>query len=592
VSDTVEQIKNRLDIVQVISGFVKLQKAGANWKARCPLHNEKTPSFYVSPERQSWHCFGCNKGGDMFSFLQEKEGMDFPEALRVLASQAGVVVPERGAFRSSGDAGRRERLVQACELAAKFFSHQLTHGAGGAKALTYLRGRGLLDDTAKAWRLGWAPNDWQALAKFLQREGVADADGAAAGVVIARDGRVYDRFRSRIMFPISDGTGTVVGFTGRVFGLETTPEGEPLAKYINTPQTPLYDKSKALFGLHHARTAIRERDGALLVEGNMDALMAWQAGVTNTVATSGTALTDRHLAQLGRLSPNVTFCFDADAAGSAATRRSLGLALSQGLSVRIITLGDPELKDPADYVAKHGVKFAELASHAVPAMEFYWAAATAGYDPSSAPSKVRVLGALAPLIRRLATRTEQSHWTARLASLLRTDQSAVAADIAAAKDDLPSTDGEAEVVPPMIVSSAPLDPASLELLALAVRSPELAASAADAADGADERVVKLVQDPTHLQAPPDEALRRLVDLAHLYGARYYEDAPPEQLAAQLAAVVARLRERRLKSHRATLALQIREAEEARDEGRLRELIGEFESSGQELNRLQSNQTTS
>ena len=329
MGDSVQQIKDRLDIVDVISGYLKLAKAGVNYKARCPFHQEKTPSFFVSPERQSWHCFGCNKGGDMFSFVSEIEGAEFVEALRILAAKAGVPLPERSSQAGASTAKERQRLLDVSELTAKFFVKQLWNSQAGGRALEYLRGRGLTDETIQSWRLGWAPNDWKALSGFLAGAGHADADIVGAGVAIAKNGRIYDRFRSRIMFPICDANGQVIGFTGRVFGTEVAVDGEPLAKYVNTPQTSLYDKSRTLFGLDKAKNAMRTKDVALIVEGNVDAIMSAQAGVENVAATSGTALTPHQLRMLARYSTNLDVCFDADSAGKTAARRGIGMALAQ-----------------------------------------------------------------------------------------------------------------------------------------------------------------------------------------------------------------------------------------------------------------------
>src|SRR3989338_2394622 len=317
MEDNVSKIKDRLDVIDVISGYLKLEKAGINFKARCPFHNEKTPSFVVSPERQVWHCFGCSKGGDMFTFIQDIEGVEFPEALRVLAAKAGIELDlsarDRSAFGGKDD---KTKLYEICESATKFFEKQFLSSTGKL-ALAYLKKRGVVDSTIKEFRLGFAPNDWNALGIFLKNFGYNDSEIVDAGLAIKRNegSGVYDRFRSRIMFPIFDLNGQIVGFTGRAF--EPRPEfiqgqnststhstksqgGEPVestgsgqaepAKYINTTQTIIYDKSRILYGLNKAKMDIKQTDQCILVEGNMDALMSYQAGVKNVVATSGTAL--------------------------------------------------------------------------------------------------------------------------------------------------------------------------------------------------------------------------------------------------------------------------------------------------------------
>lgn len=593
MSDTVEQIKSRLDIADVISGYIKVQKAGANYKARCPFHSEKTPSFHISPVRQSWHCFGCNKGGDMFSFVQEIEGVEFVEAMRILAAKAGVQVPERSShYRAEAD--QRHRLLAVAELTSKFFEKQLWNSNAGARALEYLRKRGLTDETIRLWRLGWAPNDWRALTGFLQKAGHPDADIVAAGVVVQKDAasgkreaRLYDRFRSRIMFPITDTSSQVVGFTGRVFGAEVAVDGEPLAKYVNTPQTAIYDKSRVLFGLDKAKTAMRSADRALLVEGNMDAIMASQAGVAHVVATSGTALTPDQLRMLARYSTNLDFCFDADQAGQAATRRGLGLALAQNFAVHILTLDDPDCKDPADYVVKHGTKFNERAQMAQPVMQYYFDAAQATFDPASAASKKHIIAIVGPLVKRLTSRVEQSHWVGQLAMLLRTDQASVSADVASVKDDIAQYE-RADVPPAQVVQVAapvPVDPLSQELLAVVARLPALANTAAEVADFCDPRVGAILTAPERLTASGDDSERQLIDLAFLRAGELYEKFTDAELAAQVDTLSARLRSKHVKAVRSALMPLIAQAEQQHDIAKRDELLKEFQSYTEELNRL-------
>jgi DNA primase len=598
MSDTVERIKSRLDIVDVVSGYLKVQKAGANWKARCPFHNEKTPSFHISPERQSWHCFGCNKGGDMFSFVQEIEGVEFVESMRILAAKAGVEIAQyRPQERAQRD--ERERLLGVAERSAAFFSHQLWNGAAGNRALAYLRERGLTDDTIKAWRLGWAPNDWQALTGFLAGEGHVNHDIVAAGMAVEKApssasqvARIYDRFRSRIMFPITDGNGQVVGFTGRVFGAEVAVNGEPLAKYVNTPQTAIYDKSRVLFGLEKAKLEMRKRDACLLVEGNMDAIASWQAGAMNVVATSGTALTPAQLRLLGRYSANLDFCFDTDQAGQAATRRGIGLALAANFAVRIVSMSDAQCKDPAEYVAKHGAKWNDVVATAKPALQYYYDTAVAGYDPNSALSKKDVIRSLGPLVKRLVSNVERSHWVGQLATLLRTDAVSVTADIAAVKDDIAAYERTPEpesATDTLLPKSEPIDLFSRELLTLVVREPSLLPQAAQVIDLCDARVAAILREPAKLQDAEGEE-RRLIDMAHIRAGEFYSSISAAQIGFELSAVVARLRERDLRNRRAQIELDIRQAEQARDPERLAALVAQFQHYTEELNRLQSIQS--
>src|SRR3989344_4152344 len=375
--DTISQVKERFSVVDVISGYLKLQKSGVNFKARCPFHNEKSASFYVSPERQIWHCFGCQKGGDIFGFIKEIEGVEFGDALRTLAQRAGVKIEQYDPAVKD----ERAALFDICETSANFFEKQLHHSSVGKKAMDYLKERGLKDDTIKEFRLGFAPEGWHNLSRFLFECDYQEKDIINSGVALKQENGsdIYDRFRSRIIFPIANINDQIVGFTGRVF--EHTPDvpefsghksPDPGAKYINTPQTMIYDKSRILYGLHKAKTEARREDRCLLVEGNMDAIMSYQAGVKNVAATSGTALTPSHLQLLQRYTNNLDFCFDTDQAGSVATRRGIGLALSQNFNVKVVHLQDPECKDPADYVKKFGQKWNEVVTSAKPVIDFYF----------------------------------------------------------------------------------------------------------------------------------------------------------------------------------------------------------------------------
>ena len=429
MEDNVSKIKDRLDVVDVISGYLKLQKAGQNYKARCPFHNEKTPSFVISPERQVWHCFGCSKGGDIFTFIQDIEGVEFIEVLRILADKAGVKIESFNPAVKDDKA----RLYEVCETATKFFEKQFNSNTGKL-ALEYLKNRSVSDSTIGEFRLGFAPNDWNALGTFLKNCGYSEDEIVEAGLAVKRnDGSgIYDRFRSRITFPIFDLNSQVVGFTGRIFG----SDDKESAKYINTPQTRIYDKSRILYGLNKAKMDIKQADQCILVEGNMDALMSYQAGVKNVVASSGTALTSSHLILLHRYTTNLGFCFDTDQAGAMATKRGIGLALSQGFNIKVVEINDKECKDPADLVRKNSDSWSKAVGQAKPVMEFYFDKAKAGFNPNSADSKKSVISALAPFLKRLSSHVEKSHWLTKLAFLLRTKEDAIEADINSAKDEL------------------------------------------------------------------------------------------------------------------------------------------------------------
>jgi DNA primase len=346
MSSEVDQIKERLSVADVIGGYVKLEKSGANFKAKCPFHNEKTPSFFVSPDRGSYYCFGCGAKGDVFSFVQAFEGVDFRGALKTLAERAGVELKKR----DRTDDTRKERLYAAIEAAADFFQAELVKDP---IAHSYVTSRGITDKTMHAFRIGYAPLEWRMLRNHLEAKKFNTDELVAAGLLKRNEkGDAYDVFRGRVMFPIADSSGRIVAFSGR-----TLDEKENPPKYLNTPETELYSKSRTLFGLDKAKSSIRSFDHAILVEGQMDLVMSHQAGFTNTVAVSGTALSENAaeesasgISLITRLSKNIKIAFDPDDAGVKASLRASRIALSLGMDVKIATPATDE--DPADVIRR------------------------------------------------------------------------------------------------------------------------------------------------------------------------------------------------------------------------------------------------
>lgn len=341
---TVEQVKARLPIVEVVSQYAKLQRAGASYKACCPFHSEKTPSFIVSPERGTYHCFGCGVGGDIFTFVQEIEGIDFKGALKILAERAGVPL----VYEKSEKKDEADRLFAVMDAAKEWYAQQLTndHAARG-----YLHKRGLTDETIVHFSIGWAPDEWRALSTHLKSKGFSDTELLDAGLTKAGDKGNYDRFRSRIMFPLFDTAGRVVAFSGRIFSLEGSPP-EDVAKYMNSPETVLFKKSRVLYGYDRAKQAMRKLNFVTLVEGQMDLVMVHQSGWHNTVAVSGTALTPEHVGLMKRMTDNVLLALDADGAGVAAAQKSAAIALRAGMDVKVVRL--PKGMDPADLIVQEG----------------------------------------------------------------------------------------------------------------------------------------------------------------------------------------------------------------------------------------------
>lgn len=437
----VQEIKERLDIVEIIGSYIKLQKVGANYRALCPFHSEKTPSFFVSPARQIWHCFGCHLGGDIFKFIMQIEGVEFGDALRILAQKAGVQLKRQDPQLRT----ERKRLYEVLELACRFFEKQLQESSAGKRAREYLLKRGIKEKSIEKWRLGYAPGTWRALSDFLVSQGYKKEEIVKAGLILKTEqGNIYDRFRNRIIFPIFDFHSQVIGFGGRIMpffkkkeekeverdkqiftqpsiemGENPLEDSSDQAKYINTPNTLLYDKSRALYGLDKAKVEIRKRDFCLLVEGYIDAIMSAQAGFENVVATSGTALTLSQLQILKRYSKNLLLAFDMDLAGDSATKRGIDLAQRKGFNLRIVMM--PPEKDPADIVAESPEEWKRLVGEAKDIIEFYFETTFEKFGKSSLlgrEEKVKIADLLLPVIKRIPNKILQSEWLSHLAKRL------------------------------------------------------------------------------------------------------------------------------------------------------------------------------
>ena len=401
MTDSVEKIKDRLGITELVGSYIKLEKAGKNLKARCPFHNEKTPSFFVSPDRGSFYCFGCGAKGDIFSFVEQMEGLDFKGALKLLAERAGVKLE----YRNVGERDSREKIFQILEEAAKYFEANLKLND---EAKTYLEKRGVKEKTRIMFRLGFAPDEWRSLLTHLKSKKFSENDLAKAGLIKKGEtgGNYYDRFRNRIIFPIADSAGRIVGFSGRILKGKSDD-----AKYINSPETELFVKSRILYGLDKAKAEIRRLDFVVLVEGQMDLLLSHQAGVANTVASSGTALTDEHINLLKRFSNRLLLVFDPDEAGFKAALRGAGLALARGLEVKVAAL--PEGLDPADLVLKNPISWKNALKNAVFLIDFLLARIlNKGYDKRQLAKATEK--EILPYIASLGSRIEQSHYISEI----------------------------------------------------------------------------------------------------------------------------------------------------------------------------------
>ncbi|MDD5696608.1 MAG: DNA primase [Candidatus Pacebacteria bacterium] len=417
MNSDVEEIKSRLNIVDVISSYIKLEKAGVNYRARCPFHDEKTPSFFVSPARQLWHCFGgCNEGGDIFKFLMKIEGIEFVDALKILADRAGVQLKQSKEWKKLKT--ERQTLLEINDRAGKFYEFQLEKSKKGMEAKEYLLKRGLKEETIKKWRLGYAPDTWQGLSDFLIGKGYGRDDLVKAGLAVKKEeGKMFDRFRGRIMFPIAGFNAEIVGFTGRIFGKDDKDE----AKYLNSPSTLVFDKSRALYGIDKAKLEIRKKDSCVLVEGNVDCIMSHQAGIDNCIAVSGTALTPFHLSVIKRYSKKLVLAFDMDLAGNKATEKAIDLAEKADFEIKVIPQSQD--KDPADIVLKEGEnKWKQMVEESKPIAEFFFNLAVGNKNLDSIEDRKKVLKEFLPKVRKMENTVEQSYWVEKLASVLKSKE--------------------------------------------------------------------------------------------------------------------------------------------------------------------------
>ncbi|PIU57058.1 MAG: DNA primase [Chloroflexi bacterium CG07_land_8_20_14_0_80_51_10] len=420
-----DEVKQRLDIVSVISDYVRLEKSGRNVKGLCPFHTEKTPSFFVFPERQSWRCFGCGAGGDLISFVMKKEGLDFGEALKTLAQRAGVALPQRKdkAFEDE----RSGRLYRINEAAAQYYHQLLLTSSAAQGARKYVEDRGLTAKTAEEFLLGFSLNEWEGLKQHLKKQGYSESDLVTAGLAIEKESRTYDRFRGRLMFAIRNAKGQVVGFGARALD-------DSLPKYLNSAESPIFDKSSILYGIDRSKGAIREQGKVIIVEGYMDALTAHQNGFRNVVASMGTALTEKQIAMLKGLTTHICLSLDPDAAGDAATLRGIEVcrqALDRGaretpnwlggpyeLHAEINIISLPRGRDPDQVIRESPEEWQSLVKGAQPLMDYLFEVAAKKFDLARPEGKSQVSEQLLPLIAEMKDSVEREVYLGKLSRLV------------------------------------------------------------------------------------------------------------------------------------------------------------------------------
>ncbi len=562
--DLAESVRSAGDIVQLVSDYVPLKRAGGRFKGLCPFHQEKTASFTVDPSAQLFYCFGCHQGGDAFKFVMLYEKVGFREALEMLARRWGVALPDR----PRGESDLRRRVLEMNAAAEAYFAEQLRDPAAGRRARAYLERRGLAESTVERLGLGYAPDGWEGLRSRLLSKGFSPGEMIAGGLVLPRkDGAgEYDRFRDRLMFPIRDIEGRTVGFGGRALG-----DGEP--KYLNSPETPAYVKGDHLYGLDRARAAIREQGFAIVVEGYLDLAALVQAGFENVVATLGTAMTPQQARLLGRATRNVVISYDGDAAGGEAAVRSLDLLAERGFEVRAVDL--PGGQDPDEFLRSAGPgAYRELVGSAPGWLDFLLGRELRRRDLRSLEEKVGAVNALLPRVARLKSAIARAEWARRIASAFGVEDDAIAEELrAAARSARPSIRHRAGPPPD------PVREAEAQLVRLLLAEPEAREQAAAALESADlegsavagvvEAILRLhagSRDVSYL-AVFDE-LEREEDRDLLTRLAFREGAAGA--AAEVGSCLEALRLRRLQ--RAGRQLQ-REIEQAPD-ARLEELLAE------------------
>lgn len=560
MSDITQDIKDTLDIAEVIRSYITVLPAGRNFKANCPFHKEKTPSFMISPERRSWHCFGgCNEGGDVIAFVMKYENIEFYDALKLLAERAGI---DSARLRANASEYKKyDVLYQINAVAKDFFKANL---AGESRA--YCAERGLAPETIADFEVGYAPQGSDVLLRELTKRGFAVQDIKQAGLVFLTErGTYWDRFRNRLMFPLYNHIGKVVGFTGRV--MPNDPNAATMGKYVNSPETPIFNKSKILYGFHKAKSHIRDSNTVLMVEGQMDCLMAYQAGVQNTVACSGTALTADHLTTIRRLADKLLLCFDSDEAGQRAIDRGIDMALAQDFSVGIVHMRE---KDPADIVRQNPALLAELIGAARPARAFYFARYIEPVLALGEKADVFKKGVRAMLmkIKTLKSPLEQSAWLQELAGKIGMSEHTLQREM-----DLIS-----------IISAPIAFPAALA-------QQQVATQRLGRKELIIQRIAQLGGAPELKEFASEYQSIEQTDMAILQTAFHSDAIKPVDRAFELEQLIQQLKIEWRKERLAAVKSVIRDAQAQGDEARLSAALKEFDNFGRELHTRENGTAT-
>ena len=575
-----EEIKNKIDIVEYIGKYVPLKQSGRNWKGCCPFHNEKTASFMVSPEKQIFHCFGCGKGGDVITFAEEIEGIDFVTALKEMAEKAGVKLPERGGVRKEPT----DKLFEINEQACALYEKELWSDKN-KKVLKYLLDRGMEEKTIKTFRLGFAPQSGDLIVKELGQIGFITEDLLKSGIVkeSARDGQaswIRDQFYGRITFPIMNAGGRVVGFTARVLD-------DALPKYVNTPETAIYHKSQVLFGFDKAKEQIRKQNHVIIVEGQMDAIFSYQAGVKNVVASSGTALTETQLDLIKRFTKNIKMSFDVDMAGQNATRRAIELAWERDFNIKVITV--PEGKDPADLVKSDPKKWVEACRKAKYVVDYIFDSTFLKYNITNILDKKQATRELLVTIKKLPDPVERDHYLNLLATRVGVSVAALEAALAKVKSVVPK---ESKLSgQPAARAKTPAqnrEEYTLSMLLVTPKYYEFFFNKLTLADFQDEKVHGLVENiQKYVEANESFDVSawaktlanedaNYVSKLQLLAEDEFSEASEEALSEELFYAVTRLKRECIEREKKALGEKMAVAEHSNDQKLMRELMAELQ----------------
>jgi len=578
--DLLDEILNKIDIVEVVSGYIPLKRAGRNFRALCPFHQEKTPSFMVSPDRQIYHCFGCSSGGNAFNFLMKYERLEFPEAVEVLAKKAGVRLPEEKQDHQA--TGVSQQIYKIMELAELFYRNSLNSVSASA-VRSYLLKRNINEEAARLFRLGFAPDNWDALINALRSKGISLSLMEKAGLIISKSGGgYYDRFRNRVIFPILDVKSRVIAFGARVLPGPAAGVNDSQAKYVNSPETPIYTKGRNLYNLNNALKAIRELDFAVIVEGYLDCILPYQQGLHNIVASLGTALTNDQVKLLKRYTDNVVMVYDGDAAGEIAAVRSLDIFVEEGVNVKVVAL--PAGYGPDSFVRKNGIgHFQQLIQAGSNLFDYKLRILRSRYNAGQIEGKALIAQEMLVTINKFNNAILKFDYIKRLSEELDVKEEALRLELGKIKDYRPAAAGS----PPAAGKAVNINPTEKLLIKLMLEEASVGNRLKDylePADFQDERTTKIVSIMFDLLAQGKKVnsgtlinhLEPHQDLsAVISGLSLMPDTCGEDREKVIDDCVCRLKKQRLKTKRDFLQREIKNAQNIKDDELLRRLMQEF-----------------